>query len=194
MLPTVMRGLSDAYGSWNTIWRWRRCLRIALPSSLVRSVPSKMTSPEVGLYSCRIARPVVDFPQPDSPTSPSVSPRFTWKETPSTAWTAPTLRWKIMPCVSGKCMTRFRTSSRGAASLADAPPGWIFVCGLAAADMKEVLPDYSLLIWAGDTPRSGASGSASLVASDGCGWPNLAATLSWSSSMLTSLWNQHAEK
>ena len=34
-----------------------------------------------------IARPVVDLPQPDSPTRPSVSPRTTSKLTPDTAWT-----------------------------------------------------------------------------------------------------------
>jgi hypothetical protein len=34
-------------------------------------------------------RPVVDFPQPDSPTSDSVSPWKSSKETSSTAWMAP---------------------------------------------------------------------------------------------------------
>ena len=32
-------------------------------------------------------RAVVDFPQPDSPTSPRVSPRLTLSETSLTAWT-----------------------------------------------------------------------------------------------------------
>ena len=41
---------------------------------------------------------MVDLPQPDSPTRPSVSPLLTSNEMPSTAWTAPTLRWKMMPC------------------------------------------------------------------------------------------------
>ena len=36
------------------------------------------------------ARPVVLLPQPDSPTSPSVSPLRISKETPSTAFTVPT--------------------------------------------------------------------------------------------------------
>ena len=44
-----------------------------------------------------MARPVVDLPQPDSPTSPRVSPFLTLKEMPSTARTAPTLRCKTMP-------------------------------------------------------------------------------------------------
>ena len=37
----------------------------------------------------RIMRPVVDLPQPDSPTRPSVSPGITSNETPSTARTTP---------------------------------------------------------------------------------------------------------
>ena len=34
-----------------------------------------------------IDSPVVDFPQPDSPTSPTHSPSATLNETPSTAFT-----------------------------------------------------------------------------------------------------------
>jgi|GEM_PF-4123860 len=37
----------------------------------------------------------VDFPQPDSPTSPSVSPDAMSKLIPSTAFAAPTCRLKI---------------------------------------------------------------------------------------------------
>ena len=37
----------------------------------------------------RIRRPMVLFPQPDSPTRPKVSPRFTVKFTSSTAWSTP---------------------------------------------------------------------------------------------------------
>ena len=58
--------------------------------SSVSSVPSNLTEPDVGRVSCSTERPVVDFPQPDSPTSPSVSPGAMVKETPETAWTAPT--------------------------------------------------------------------------------------------------------
>jgi len=35
--------------------------------------------------NCSTARPSVDFPQPDSPTRPSVSPRAICKDTPDTA-------------------------------------------------------------------------------------------------------------
>src|SRR6185295_2512163 len=59
-----------------------------------------------------MARPVVDLPQPDSPTRPSVSPFSTKKSMPSTARTAPTWRWKMIPCVSGKCILRACTLRR----------------------------------------------------------------------------------
>ena len=45
----------------------------------------------------------VDFPQPDSPTMPSVSPGCTSKETPSTAFTRPTSFLKMTPRWTGKC-------------------------------------------------------------------------------------------
>src|SRR5438067_1391461 len=59
-----------------------------------------------------MTRPVVVLPQPDSPTSPSVSPRLTKKLTSSTALTLATVRWKRMPFVIGKYFLRFFTSSR----------------------------------------------------------------------------------
>src|SRR5215216_6044177 len=55
--------------------------------------------------------PVVDFPQPDSPTRPSVSPRSTSKLTPSTARTAPTWRWRT-PRRIGKCIIKLSTRRR----------------------------------------------------------------------------------
>jgi hypothetical protein len=45
--------------------------------SAVKFRPSNQISPDVGSIRCRMQRPVVDLPQPDSPTSPSVSPRST---------------------------------------------------------------------------------------------------------------------
>src|SRR2546430_17052481 len=44
------------------------------------------------------SRASVDLPQPDSPTTPSVSPRASSKEMPSTA--------RIVPPRDGKCFTR----------------------------------------------------------------------------------------
>src|SRR5205085_3989782 len=67
--------------------------------------------PSVGVSRRAISRAVVDFPQPVSPTIPSVSPRRTSNEMPSTARTAPICFWKRIPCVIGKCLTRSRTST-----------------------------------------------------------------------------------
>jgi hypothetical protein len=39
MSPTVIRGLSEVYGSWNTIWMFRRTAFSARPDSLVMSSP-----------------------------------------------------------------------------------------------------------------------------------------------------------
>ena len=75
------------------------------------SSPLKIILPSVGVLSCRIERPVVDFPQPDSPTSPSVSPRRMKKLTSSTAFTSPTLRENSSPDVIGKYCFRFWTST-----------------------------------------------------------------------------------
>ena len=83
--PTGSRGSSEANGSWNTTWMCRRISRMALLSSSVNSTPSKRTEPEVAGMSCRMQRPVVDFPQPDSPTRPRVSPAEMERETPDTA-------------------------------------------------------------------------------------------------------------
>ena len=66
--------------------RMRRRIGRRLPAerSSIRW-PSRITWPAVMSNSRRIARPTVDLPQPDSPTSDSVSPRAIWKDTPSTA-------------------------------------------------------------------------------------------------------------
>ena len=53
----------------------------------VMSAPPKRIVPAVGSSSRSTARPTVVLPQPDSPTSPSVSPGMTWSETSSTAFT-----------------------------------------------------------------------------------------------------------
>ena len=51
------------------------------------SSPLNNTVPEFGSINRRIARPAVDFPQPDSPTRPKASPGATENETPLSAWT-----------------------------------------------------------------------------------------------------------
>ena len=67
---------------------------------------------DVGSIRRSTQRAVVDLPQPDSPTSPSVSPRLTANDTPSTAWTRPTSR-DNRPPRTGKCFFRSVTRSRG---------------------------------------------------------------------------------
>ena len=49
------------------------------------SVPLILISPAVGSIKRRMVRPTVDLPQPDSPTSASVSPARIASVTPSTA-------------------------------------------------------------------------------------------------------------
>ena len=47
---------------------------MARPSSANTSVPSKFTVPDVASNRRSTSRPVVDLPQPDSPTTPTVWP------------------------------------------------------------------------------------------------------------------------
>src|SRR5438046_783604 len=64
---------------------FRRSSRKSRLPIVVTSRPSKAISPFVGSISRSKQRPAVHFPHPDSPTSPSVSPRKISKDTPSTA-------------------------------------------------------------------------------------------------------------
>jgi len=87
MSRTLIRGLREEYGSWKTICISRRVFRSASPDRRVISLPSNRIAPASG-SSRRIARRArVVFPHPDSPTSPSVLPGGTVRETPSTART-----------------------------------------------------------------------------------------------------------
>ncbi len=91
--PIGCRGLSEPYGSWKTICTSRRSRRSSSPATLVTSRPSNSMVPAVGSSSRRMVRPAVDFPQPDSPTTPSVSPESRVRLSPSTAFTgAPWVR------------------------------------------------------------------------------------------------------
>jgi len=53
----------------------------------VSSLPLYLILPLVDLSSCKITLPNVDFPHPDSPTNPKVSPSKTLKLISSTALT-----------------------------------------------------------------------------------------------------------
>ncbi len=87
MSLTRQRGLRLAYGSWKIICMRRRASRcttlFAVCVSIV--VPSNVIDPREGRYSPTMSRATVDLPHPDSPTSPSVSPRAMVKLTSSTA-------------------------------------------------------------------------------------------------------------
>src|SRR5262249_37821327 len=74
--------------------------------------PSKISSPSSLGIRCMSSRASVDLPQPDSPTTPSVSPFSTVKDTSSTARTLPTRRPSRPPWM-GKCFFRPDTISIG---------------------------------------------------------------------------------
>src|SRR5450432_3609571 len=123
MAPTVMRGSSDAYGSWKMICMSRDNRRSDSRSRSMTLRPSNQISPDVGSIRRSRQRPVVDLPQPDSPTSPSVSPRMSSKLTPATACT-----WSVSrpnsPLLTGKFFTRSLTRPNGSdlpAALKGAP-------------------------------------------------------------------------
>ena len=125
IVPIVLRGFSDEYGSWKIICISRRSALSSAPLMLAISRPSNVIEPLVGSIRRISSRAVVDLPQPDSPTMPSVSPSRTSRSMPSTACTAPTCCVKITPLVIGKCLTRSRTSQQVAqASVHRPPPAW----------------------------------------------------------------------
>ncbi|CNT71706.1 Uncharacterised protein [Salmonella enterica subsp. enterica serovar Bovismorbificans] len=84
--PIVIRGLSDASGSWKIIWISLRTSRHSSAFMPNRSFPSQATLPSVAFTRPIMARANVDLPQPDSPTTPSVSPSYRRSVTPSTAF------------------------------------------------------------------------------------------------------------
>src|SRR5262245_4722770 len=74
--------------------------------------PSNSMRPAVGSSAASTSFDVVVLPQPDSPTSPSVSPAPIVKLIPSTALTMPRGLPKSEP-PTGKCLRRSRTASSG---------------------------------------------------------------------------------
>src|SRR4051812_29736907 len=116
-----MNGFRLVIGSWKIIAiRLPRISRIFWSETSIRSSPSNTMRPPTmrpgGSWMSRmIERFVTDFPDPDSPTMPSVSPRRTSKLTPLTALTTPSSPKK---CVSRPC-TESRTPSGGFVVCAD---------------------------------------------------------------------------
>ena len=72
----VKRGLRLSVGSWNTIWMLLRSGSRAkeLGRMAPISSPSNTMRPEVWSSSRITIIEVVDLPQPDSPTRPTLSP------------------------------------------------------------------------------------------------------------------------
>src|SRR6185503_8943205 len=99
---TVRYGFSDVIGSWKIIpMRRPRMRRSADSSPWIRSTPSKRASSASTWPGGRGIRPsserhATDFPDPDSPTMPSVSPRSSWNETSLTARTTPCRVWNAV--------------------------------------------------------------------------------------------------
>src|ERR1041385_3875848 len=81
----------------------RRSCRKRFLSSESTSWPANVICPAVGSIKRNRQRPTVDLPQPDSPTSPNVSPAKMSNDTPSTA------RTTSSEPSTGKCFTRPRT-------------------------------------------------------------------------------------
>src|SRR3954451_15658286 len=107
--PMFFTGFSDVIGSWKIIAissprmprSWREFI-------LSRSLPFQSACPELIVFTRAlrpmIVRQVTLFPEPDSPTMPSVLPFATWKLTPSTSLTTPSS--------VRKCVRRSLTSRR----------------------------------------------------------------------------------
>ena len=85
----VWRGLRLANGSWKIIWIDLRIERSWRWSSWVMSRPWNSMRPPVASISRSSVLPSVDLPQPDSPTSATVSPASTVSDTSSTARSVP---------------------------------------------------------------------------------------------------------
>ena len=107
--PIFLTGFSDVIGSWNTIAisRPQKCFDCCL-FIVVVSTPLNRTVPvTVAVDGSRpmIERTSTDFPEPDSPTMPIVSPRPSENDTPSTARSGPRPVLKVV--------RRFSTSTSG---------------------------------------------------------------------------------
>ena len=86
---TVILGLRDEKGSWNTICIFRRRSLNCFFVMLVISFPLKKICPPVLSSRWRMVLPSVDLPHPLSPTTPRVCPRSRLKLIPSTACSIP---------------------------------------------------------------------------------------------------------
>src|SRR6516164_9053074 len=108
--PMVSTGLSELIGSWKIIEiSLPRMSRIPRSDRASRSWPPKRMLPSTmrpGGEAIRrnMESEVTVLPQPDSPTTASVSPGATEKEMPSTARTTPSRvkEWVFRPSISSR--------------------------------------------------------------------------------------------
>ena len=67
-------GFKDDAGSWKTIPVWRRIGKSSFCDALEISLPTISNLPDLTGSSPIAALPTVVLPEPDSPTSPTISP------------------------------------------------------------------------------------------------------------------------
>src|SRR5450830_1417977 len=114
-------GSSEPYGFWKIGCTRRRNANSSLRPSVLMSVPSKYTLPDVGSSRFSTMFATVDLPEPDSPTSASVVPARSLNDTSSTALKSVCEPGRAPP--SWKIRVRFSTRSTSARSvLTPSPP------------------------------------------------------------------------
>src|ERR1700682_1930545 len=112
-VPTLVTGFRDVIGSWKIMaTSLPRNSRTSSSFFWTTSWSLKMIRPDTirpgSGTSRRMEKAVIVFPEPDSPTMPTVSPRETLKLMPSTAWT--------IPREVKNCVRRSSTRNSGAAT------------------------------------------------------------------------------
>ena len=146
-----MRGESDPKGSWNTICMSRRNGRICLNFKPWISLPRKTIGPFEEI-SRRMARPSVVLPEPDSPTTPSVSPLRISTLTPSTALMWPTTLRNTPRLIGNQTLRSVVSTTTGASGCNGAGFGFgsaqrrsrVYGCS-AAVNTRSTLPCSTIL-------------------------------------------------
>src|ERR1700704_5486780 len=82
IVPTRLRGLSEAYGSWNTICISRRTGRSLRRDRREMSRPSKVTEPPGRSYSRAMHRASVDLPHLEADVVHGVHPGHLARQDP----------------------------------------------------------------------------------------------------------------
>jgi hypothetical protein len=131
--------LSEVIGSWKMIAiSLARTRRISSLLALTRSRPCQSTSPAAILpggigrsFSTVIA--VTVLPQPDSPTTQTVSPRSIVRSTPSTAWSQPS---SVLKCVFNPLICSSGTWVRRPCGTPERDGDLTSIGGLTCADIR----------------------------------------------------------